>query len=329
MNNQNFDIAVILPAYNESQTIEGTIQQFHEELPDAHFVVIDNNSSDDTGSIVHKVFTEQDINGTLLFEGRQGKGNAIRKAFTEIEADIYVMSDADMTYPAHHVHDLIKPVLHGEADLVVGDRHSGGNYREENKRGFHQFGNSLVKWLVNKLFKANLADIMSGYRVFSRHFVKNYPILVAGFQIETDMTLHALDKRFIIREIPIDYQDRPQGSESKLDTFSDGARVLSTIFQILRYYRPMIFFGSISAVFFLSGLVAGYPVIMDWILYQYIYHVPLAILAAGLEISAILSLGIGLILDSITHQNKMSFEHQLLYEKTLLSRLQSQQKTGD
>jgi hypothetical protein len=225
------------------------------------------------------------------------------------------MSDADMTYPAIHVKDLLVPVLTGEADLVVGDRHSGGDYGKENKRSFHGFGNHLVRRMVNRLFNANLADIMSGYRIFSRRFVKNYPVLVSGFQIETDMTLHALDKRFTIKELPVKYRDRPEGSVSKLDTFGDGARVLFTIFQILRYYRPMLFFGTVSMMFFFSGLLAGYPVIKDWILYEYIYHVPLAILAAGLEISAILSLGIGLILDTITHQNKMAFEHKLLSEK--------------
>jgi len=315
MNLVEENIAIILPAYNEELTIANTIRDFYDYLPAAHYVVIDNNSSDDTARKASEVFDELSIQGSLLTEHRQGKGNAVRKAFMEVEADVYLMADADMTYPAVHARELIEPVLMGQADMVVGDRHSGGDYKKENKRNFHDFGNGLVRSIVNRLFNAELADIMSGYRAFSRKFVKNYPILVAGFQIETDMTLHALDKRFIIKEIPVKYQDRPAGSESKLDTFADGARVLSTIFQILRYYRPMVFFGAASLAFFLCGLLAGFPVIMDWILYQYIYHVPLAILAAGLEISAILALGIGLILDSITHQNKMAFEHNLLSEK--------------
>ena len=315
MNIDLANIAIILPAYNEELTIAETIRDFHTQLPNAHFVVVDNNSSDETSSIVRKVFADLGLHGTLLKEPRQGKGNAVRCAFMKIEADVFVMSDADMTYPAANVKELLEPVLSGEADLVVGDRHTGGDYGKENKRSFHGFGNNLVRSMVNRLFKANLADIMSGYRVFSRRFVKNYPILVSGFQIETDMTLHALDKRFVIKELPVKYQDRPEGSFSKLDTFGDGARVLFTIFQILRYYRPMLFFGTLGMIFFLAGLLAGYPVIMDWILYKYIYHVPLAILAAGLEISAILSLGIGLILDTITHQNKMAFEHHLLSEK--------------
>ncbi|NNJ90772.1 MAG: glycosyltransferase [Gammaproteobacteria bacterium] len=308
-------IALILPAYNEALTISDTLHDFFQFIPEARFIVIDNNSSDKTGEIARNVIDKLGISGEVLYEQRQGKGNAVRKAFMEVDADIYVMADADTTYPASHVKDMIAAVLNGEADMVVGDRHSGGHYSDQNKRNFHEIGNNLVKWMVNGLFKADLADIMSGYRVFSRRFVKNYPVLVSGFQIETDMSLHALDKRFVIKEMPVTYQDRPEGSNSKLDTFGDGARVIFTIVQILRYYRPMIFFGFISFMFFLAGLIAGYPVIMDWILYKYIYHVPLAILAAGLEVSAILSLGIGLILDSITHQNKMAFEHKLLSEK--------------
>jgi len=313
------EIAVILPAYNEELTIGDTLRDFAQQLPEALFVVIDNNSDDRTAEIAHSVFSELGLEGVLLTEGRQGKGNAVRRAFMEIDADIYVMADADMTYPASHVLEMIEPVKNSQADMVVGDRHSSGSYRSENKRLFHNLGNNLVRKMVNQLFRANLADIMSGYRVFSRRFVKNYPILVSGFQLETDMTLHALDKRFVITEIPVAYQDRPAGSESKLDTVSDGARVLFTIIQILRYYRPMLFFGVIAFIFFLAGLLAGYPVIMDWIQHKFIYHVPLAILAAGLELSAMLSLGIGLILDSITHQNKMRFEQHLLSKKTSLS----------
>jgi hypothetical protein len=222
------------------------------------------------------------------------------------------MADADLTYPAERVRDLIHPILENQADMVVGDRLSGGHYGNENKRNFHGFGNKLVRWLINKLFRANLKDIMTGYRAFSRKFVKNYPILVEGFQIETDVTLHALDKRFRIMEISVEYLDRPVGSFSKLNTFSDGVMVLFTIVQILRYYRPLMFFGSIGTGFFLFGLLASYPVIGDWLAYQYIYHVPLAVLAVGLEMSAIMSLGIGLILDSIIHQNKMAFERNLL-----------------
>lgn len=305
-------VAIILPAYNEELTIARTIEAFYRELPEAQIVVIDNNSKDSTFLIAMDTLKHLNARGVVIKEIRQGKGNAIRRAFTDVNADIYVMSDADMTYPAARVHDLIRPIAERQADMVVGDRQSGGNYKDENKRNLHSFGNDLVKTLVNGLFRAKLADIMSGYRAFSRKFVKNYPILVEGFQIETDVTLHALDKRFRIVEIPVEYKDRPQGSLSKLNTFADGAKVLFTIAQILRYYRPLAFFGGLACLFAILGLVAAVPVFQDWVMHQYIYHVPLAILAAALELVAALSLSVGLILDSITHQHKMRFEMHLL-----------------
>lgn len=305
-------IAVVLPAYNEELTIEGTIRAFHAALPHAAIWVVNNRSTDTTQAVACNTLLGLGCSGGVLNESRKGKGNAVRRAFLEIDADIYVLADADLTYPAERVLDLMRPVIEGEADMVVGDRHSTGHYAAENKRAMHGFGNRLVRSLVNHLFNAKLADVMSGYRVFSRRFVKSYPILVEGFEIETDVTLHALDKRFRIVEIPVEYKDRPEGSVSKLNTFADGAKVLFTIAQILRYYRPLLFFGGISLAFLLFGLLASYPVIRDWVEHRYIYHVPLAILAAGLETSAIFALGIGLILDSITHQNKMAFERSLL-----------------
>jgi len=222
------------------------------------------------------------------------------------------MVDADMTYPASRVGDLIEPILIGEADMVVGDRHTLGGYQVENKRNFHSFGNFLVTTLVNSLFRASLVDIMSGYRAFSKKFVKNYAILVEGFEIETDMTLHALDKRYRVKEVPIEYQDRPLGSYSKLNTFSDGAKVLFTIFQILCYYRPLYFFGVIGILFGLLGLIASLPVFDDWLTHRVIYHVPLAILAASLELLAALTIGISLVLNSITRQYRMKCERDLL-----------------
>ncbi len=248
----------------------------------------------------------------MINEGRPGKGNAVRRAFLDIDAEIYILADADLTYPASHAHELMAPILAGEADMVVGDRHSSGHYAAENKRALHGFGNRLVRDLVNKLFRANLADIMSGYRVLNRKFVKSYPILVEGFEIETDMTLHALDKRFRIVEIPVDYRDRPAGSFSKLNTLRDGVRVLNTIGNILRYYRPLVFFGGAAILLALLGLLAGIPVIDEWIRERYISHVPLAILASGLGVVAVVLAAIGLILDSITHQDKRNFERDML-----------------
>lgn len=241
-------LAIILPAYNEEQTIAATIEGFHQAMPEAAIWVINNRSSDKTEAIASETIAQLKCQGGVINERRPGKGNAVRRGFHDVDADIYVMADADQTYPAEQVRELIRPIMSGEADMVVGDRHSAGHYAAENKRALHGFGNKLVRYLVNKLFQANLADIMSGYRAFNRRFVKNYPILVEGFEIETDMTLHALDKRFRIVEIPIQYRDRPDGSFSKLNTVRDGARVLKTIGNILRYYRPLFFFGG-TAVF--------------------------------------------------------------------------------
>ena len=305
-------IALILPAYNEELTIEATVRAFHVALPEAAIWVINNRSSDETENIAQTTLSSLGCLGGVLNESRKGKGNAVRRAFLEIDADLYVLADADLTYPADRVRDLLAPVVEGRADMVVGDRHSAGHYAAENKRALHGVGNRLVRSLVNSLFNAELADIMSGYRVFSRRFVKNYPILVEGFEIETDMTLHALDKRYRIIEIPIEYKDRPKGSVSKLNTFSDGARVLFVIMQILRYYKPVVFFGWLSMLFFLAGLMAAVPVIQDWIQYQYIRHVPLAILATGLEIVAASMFGVGLILDSIVYQKRLDNERQIL-----------------
>lgn len=306
-------IVVILPAYNEEQTIASTVEDFFSFLPEAAIWVINNRSSDATEQIARDTVLRIGCKGGVINEYRQGKGNAVRRAFFDIDADIYILADADMTYPASQVQDLMAPILAGEADMVVGDRHSAGHYAAENKRVLHGFGNRLVRDLVNKLFKANLVDVMSGYRVFNRRFVKTYPILVEGFEIETDMTLHALDKRFRIVEIPVEYRDRPAGSFSKLNTIRDGARVLKTISNILRYYQPLIFFGGAAMFFALLGLMAGLPVINEWVSDGYINRVPLAILATGMEIFAIVFAAIGLILDSITHQDKRNFERELLH----------------
>ena len=305
-------VAVILPAFNEELTIADTIRAFNAALPLAQIHVVDNNSGDRTAQLAAQTLASLGCAGSVIPEPRQGKGNALRRAFLEVDADIYVLSDADMTYPAGRAPDLIEPVASGRADMVVGNRHSGGDYSRENKRRLHGFGNELVRRLINTFFRAQLGDIMSGYRVFNRSFVKNYAVLVEGFQVETDMTLHALDKRFRIVEMPVAYVDRPAGSVSKLNTLADGARVLFTILQILRYYRPLAFFGAVSVVAMICGLVAAIPVFADWIAYRYIYHVPLAILAAALEIVAVLMLSVGLILDSIAHQQRMNYELHVL-----------------
>ena len=309
--------AVILPAYNEELTIAATIQEFHKELPDADIWVVNNASQDKTFEVAKECMARIGLEGRggVINESRKGKGNAIRRAFLEIDADVYVLSDADLTYPAFQVRDLIEPVIAGQADMVVGDRHSSGRYAEENKRALHGFGNMFVKKLVNLLFNANLNDIMSGYRVFNRTFVKSYPITVEGFEIETDMTLHALDKRFRIHEIPVQYKNRPEGSISKLNTLTDGTRVIRTISNILRYYKPLVFFGWGALLLALTGVMAGIPVFMDWFRYRYIYHIPLAILSSSIELIAIILFSIGLILDSNSHHERRRFERELLLKK--------------
>jgi glycosyltransferase involved in cell wall biosynthesis len=304
-------IAIVLPAYNESTTIAACIREFHRVLPGAQIIVVDNNSSDDTGSVALQTLQFSGISGCVLSERRQGKANAVRRAFLEVDADVYVMADADLTYPVDILPKLLDPVLSGQADMVVGDRLSSGAYARENKRPFHGFGNSLVAWMVNSLFHARLTDIMSGYRVMTRQFVENYPCLVEGFELETDLTLYAVNGRFRVVELPVHYQDRPAGSYSKLNTFTDGAKVIFAIAQILRYYKPFKFFGCLSLLFFLSGLVAAVPVLTDWVRERYIHHLPLAILATGLELVAVLSLAIGLILDSAAYQQRKELEINL------------------
>lgn len=305
-------VSILLPAYNEGLTIADTINDFHRELPDAEIIVIDNNSDDKTFELAREALKAKGIKGDVLFEAFQGKGFAVRKAFMEVDADVYIMADADLTYPAKDVHKLMKPVLNGEADIVIGDRHSGGNYEKENGRNWHGFGNKLVKNIINVLFDSQLKDILSGYRVMSRKFVKNYPIMVSGFQLETDMTLHVLDKRFRILELPIDFIDRPDGSFSKLNTFSDGVKVLLTILSIFRIYKPLKFYGTISVCFLILTLLAGAPVVLEFMLTKLVTHLPLAVLSVGLAIISILLLFLGLILDAISHQIKSDFEQKLL-----------------
>ena len=321
-------VALILPAFNEELTISETMEDFHRALPEASIWVVNNRSTDATYEIAVATLKKLACRGGVLDEMRKGKGNAIRCAFTQVEADIYVMVDADLTYSAADVTKLLVPVLSGEADMVVGDRHAQGHYAVENKRAFHGFGNRLMRDLVNRLFRAQLSDILSGYRVFSRRFVKTYPILVEGFEIETDITLHALDKRFSIQEIPVGYRDRPQGSISKLNTLSDGVRVLKTLMNIFRYYRPLAFFGSLAFAFLLLGLVLGFPVLKEWALTRYISHIPMAILASGVEIIAMVLASIGLILDSIQYQNKLIFERELLSYGAFRYESNSQESKG-
>lgn len=303
-------VAILIPCYNEAQTIEKVIKDFRKELPDSEIYVYNNNSKDNTKEIAQK-------NGAIVVdEYKQGKGNVVRSQFRDIDADIYVMVDGDDTYPAEFVHQLIEPVRNGQADMTIGDRLSNGTYQKENKRHFHEFGNNLVKKSINVLFKTNLKDIMTGYRVFNKRFVKNMPVLSPKFEIETEMSLYALDKKYIIKEIPIVYRDRPEGSMSKLDTVSDGIKVVKTIVRMFKDYKPFRFFGIIALILFLLGLLIGVPVIVEFIKNSYITKVPSAILATGLMGLAGVSFQCGIILDTITRQHRENYELNLLrYEQ--------------
>ncbi|WP_147534136.1 glycosyltransferase family 2 protein [Bacillus marasmi] len=299
------EIAILIPCYNEEQTIGKVIDDFRKELPHSKIYIYDNNSSDKTYEVakLHGAIVKKEI--------MQGKGNVVRSMFRDIDADIYVMVDGDDTYPAEFVHDLMKPVITQEANMVIGDRLSNGTYFNENKRLFHNTGNNLVKGLINLLYKSQIKDIMTGYRAFDRLFVKSMPVMSPGFEIETEMSLHALDKRFKIKEVPIDYRDRPEGSESKLNTFSDGFRVLNMIFTLFKEFKPFQFFSIWAVVFFMLGLAVGIPVIYEFFKTDYITKVPSAILAVGLIILAVLSFACGLILDTISSQNKKQYELEL------------------
>lgn len=298
-------VAVLVPCYNEELTVEKVVKDFKKELPTADIYVYDNNSKDKTAALASAA------GAIVRKETAQGKGNVVRTMFKDIDADVYILVDGDDTYPADEVHKLIQPVLEGNADMVIGDRLSNGTYFEENKRGFHGFGNNLVKNLINFLFKSNINDIMTGYRVYSRRFVKNMPVMSSGFQIETEMTIFSLVYRMKLVEIPITYRDRPAGSESKLNTFSDGFKVLVKLFDLFKNYRPMLFFSCISALFVFLGLLIGMPVITEFVKTAYITKIPSAVLAAALVIIAFLLFMVGIILDAIKNQMCILFECQL------------------
>ncbi len=299
-------IAILIPCYNEELTIEKVIKDFKKELPDADIYIYDNNSKDRTVEIAK-------ANGAIVrHEYKQGKGNVVRTMFREIEADIYVMVDGDDTYPAEAVHQLIEPIRNKEADMVIGDRLSNGTYQEENKRQFHEFGNYLVKKSINLLFRTHLKDIMTGYRAFNKMFVKNMPVMTQKFEIETEMSLYALDKKYIIKEIPILYRDRPSGSVSKLNTISDGIKVIKTIVNMFKNYKPLYFFTIIASIMAVIGLIIGIPVIIEFFSTSYITKVPSAILATGIITLSVIIGQCGVILHTVVKNHKEDYELNLL-----------------
>ncbi len=295
-------VAVLIPCYNEAITIGKVVDDFRAALPKAQIWVYDNNSTDNTARIAfeHGAFVRT--------EPRQGKGFVVRQMFRDIDADYYVMVDGDDTYPAEAAPELIKPLALNEADMTVGDRLSNGTYGEENDRAFHGFGNNLVRWLIKVIYGYAFEDVMTGYRAFSREFVKTTPVLSAGFQIETELSIHAVDKHWRIADVPIDYRDRPEGSESKLSTFGDGAKVLMAIASLFKDYKPMAFFGWIALLFVILGLIAGIPVIIDYAATGLVPRMPTALLAVALVLCGALSLTVGLILDTVAKNNRKQWE---------------------
>lgn len=297
-------IAVLIPCYNESQTIAKVIADYREALPEADIYVYDNNSKDGTDEIARKA------GAIVRYERRQGKGNVIRTMFREIDADCYLMIDGDDTYPAENAREMVSQVLEQGVDMVVGDRLSS-TYFTENKRPFHNVGNVLVRKLVNGFFGGNVTDIMTGYRAFSRTFVKSFPIMSKGFEIETEMTIHALDKNLCLSSVPVGYRDRPAGSESKLNTFSDGFKVLKTIGKLVKDYKPLPFFSCIAALLLIVGLLLFVPVMAEYNATGLVPRIPTLIVSGFMMIAALLVFVAGLILDTQGKKSRQSFEIQM------------------
>ena len=301
-------IAVLIPCYNESVTIEKVVKDYKKVLPEADIYVYDNNSTDGTDVIAKKA------GAIVKYEYKQGKGNVIRSMFRDIDADCYLMIDGDDTYPCESAREMCNYILDGKADMVIGDRLSS-TYFKENKRAFHNFGNKLVRFLINKLFKSKIKDIMTGYRAFSYDFVKTFPVLSNGFEIETEMTIHALDKNFKLVEIPVEYRDRPDGSISKLNTFSDGFKVLKTITRLFKEYKPTIFFSVIGLIFLILSLVFAIPVFIDYFNTGLVERFPTFIFAGFLLMISLFSFVCGIILEVVVKKHRQLFELILINTK--------------
>lgn len=294
-------IAVLIPCYNEAKTIEKVVNDFKKNLPEADIYVYDNNSSDNTDQIAKKA------GAIVKYEYKQGKGNVIRSMFRDIDADCYLMVDGDDTYPAEDARKMCQAIISGKADMVIGDRLSS-TYFTENKRPFHNLGNKLVRFLINKIFDNNVKDIMTGYRAFSYQFVKTFPVLSKGFEIETEMTIHSVDKNFKLLEMPVQYRDRPQGSVSKLNTFSDGFKVLKTIAELFREYKPKFFFTIIALILFAISLIFGIPVVIEYFNTGLVPKFPSLIVSYIFLIMSLLFWVAGIILEVIVKKHKQLYE---------------------
>lgn len=297
-------IAVLIPCYNEAVTIKKVINDFQKVLPEATIYVYDNNSSDNTAEIAKAE------GAVVRSEYQQGKGNVIRRMFRDIDAECYIMTDGDDTYPAEFAREMCDKVLERNVDMVVGDRLSS-TYFEENKRPFHNFGNSIVRASINTIFKSDIKDIMTGYRAFSYNFVKTFPVLSKGFEIETEMTIHTVDKNMFCENVVIEYRDRPEGSESKLNTYSDGFKVLLTIARLFKNYKPFPFSLMIALVLFLLSVGFFIPVLITFFKTGMVDKIPTVIVCGITMLASIISFFSGLVLDTIKQKNRQDFEMEL------------------
>lgn len=297
-------IAVLIPCYNEAVTIKKVINDFQKVLPEATIYVYDNNSSDNTAEIARAE------GAVVRHEYQQGKGNVIRRMFRDIDAECYIMTDGDDTYPAEFAREMCDKVLERNVDMVVGDRLSS-TYFEENKRPFHNFGNSIVRASINTIFKSDIKDIMTGYRAFSYNFVKTFPVLSKGFEIETEMTIHTVDKNMFCENVVIEYRDRPEGSESKLNTYSDGFKVLLTIARLFKNYKPFPFFLIIALVLFVLSVGFFIPVLITFFKTGMVDKIPTVIVCGITMLASIISFFSGLVLDTIKQKNRQDFEMEL------------------
>lgn len=302
---KNKKIAVLIPCYNESKTIKKVVEDYKKALPEADIYVYDNNSSDHTDEIA------SEAGAIVRYEYRQGKGNVIRSMFKDIDADCYLMIDGDDTYPAENAREMCDLVLDKKVDMVIGDRLSS-TYFTENKRPFHNFGNRLVRGLINFLFESNVRDIMTGYRAFSYEFVKTFPVLSKGFEIETEMTIHALDKNFLLEEVKVGYRDRPAGSVSKLNTYRDGFRVLKTIGRLFKEYKPTIFFSLLSLLFLIISIGFGIPVFAEYFKTGLVPRYPTLIFSGFMLMIALLLFACGVILEVVVKKHRQLFELMLI-----------------
>ena len=298
-------IAVLIPCYNESKTVEKVVTDFKRVLPEASIYVYDNNSTDDTAVLAKKA------GAFVRHEYQQGKGNVIRRMFREIDAECYIMTDGDDTYPAEYARQMADLVFDKNVDMVVGDRLSS-TYFEENKRPFHNLGNSIVRKSINFLFKSEIKDIMTGYRAFSYQFVKSFPVLSKGFEIETEMSIHAIDKNMYIENVIIDYRDRPEGSESKLNTYSDGLKVLFTIFRLYRNYKPINFFSIIALLLTIISAVFFIPILITYAKTGLVPNFPTLIVCGFVIVAALISLFTGIVLQTLRQKDRQDFEMNLI-----------------